>query len=146
MTTRCFRRIFSSAPERANPAGESTIHTPTSRTYNWVRHRVGSDPDEFIQTDCLDTNYRTVSISSIRFGRISISVQFFCRLDIFVWSLREPPLRLNGNVYRSVARPTNLYGSERWAVDGKMEQSTGVAEMRMLRRSGVTREGMYESV
>jgi len=50
-------------------------------------------------------------------------------------------MRLKGKFYRSVARPTGPYDLECWVVDRRIEQSTSVAETRMLRRmSGVTRD------
>jgi hypothetical protein len=40
--------------------------------------------------------------------------------------------RLKGKFYRSIARPTILYGLEYWVVDRKIEKSMSVAEIRML--------------
>jgi hypothetical protein len=52
-------------------------------------------------------------------------------------------MRLKGKLkfYRSVLKPTmHHYGSESWVVNRRIEQSMSVAEMRMLRMSGVARE------
>ena len=54
---------------------------------------------------------------------------------------RRIPLKLKGKFYRTVVRPTLIYGSECWPVKKKDVQKISVAEMRMLRwMSGVTRK------
>jgi hypothetical protein len=55
------------------------------------------------------------------------------------------PMRLKGKFYRSVVRPTMVYGYsymvQCWTVDRRIKQCISVAEMKMLRWiSGVTRE------
>jgi hypothetical protein len=42
------------------------------------------------------------------------------------------PMRLKGKFYRSVVKPTMLYGSECWAVNRRIEQNMSDAEMKML--------------
>ena len=43
------------------------------------------------------------------------------------------PLRLKGKFYKTVIRPTMLYGTEGWAVKKHYVSKMNVAEMRMLR-------------
>jgi len=42
------------------------------------------------------------------------------------------PMRLKSKYYKSVVRPTMLYGSESWVVDKKIEQRMSVSKIRML--------------
>ena len=47
---------------------------------------------------------------------------------------------VKGKVYKTVVRPTMIYGAETWAVKKAQEKKLDVAEMRMLRwMSGVTK-------
>jgi hypothetical protein len=49
-------------------------------------------------------------------------------------------MRLKGKFYKSIVRPTMLYGSECWAVDRTIEQTMSVAKMIILRwMNGATR-------
>jgi hypothetical protein len=43
------------------------------------------------------------------------------------------PLKLKGKFYRTVIRPTMLYGAEYWPTKRRHVQQVSVAEMRMLR-------------
>jgi len=50
-------------------------------------------------------------------------------------------MRLKGKFYKSIARPTMLYGSEYWVMNKIFLQRMSVAEMRLFRwMSEVTRE------
>jgi alpha-D-ribose 1-methylphosphonate 5-triphosphate synthase subunit PhnH len=51
------------------------------------------------------------------------------------------PIWLKSKMYRSIMRPTMLYGSECWVIDRKIEQSMSVVEMKMFRlTNGVTKD------
>jgi len=50
-----------------------------------------------------------------------------------VLSDKRNSIRLKVKFYRSVVRPTMLYGLECWAVDRRIEQNMKVAEIKMLR-------------
>ncbi|KAJ8715872.1 hypothetical protein PYW08_013157 [Mythimna loreyi] len=51
------------------------------------------------------------------------------------------PVRLKGQVYKTIIRPVLLYGSEAWPVLERHKQSLRVTEMNMLRwMSGVSRK------
>ena len=53
---------------------------------------------------------------------------------------RRMPVKLKGNVYKTVVRPALLYGAETWATTKGQEARLEVNEMRMLRwMCGVTR-------
>ena len=53
---------------------------------------------------------------------------------------RRMPVKLKGNVYKTVVRPALLYGAETWATTRGQEAGLEVKEMRMLRWvCGVTR-------
>ena len=53
---------------------------------------------------------------------------------------KRMPVKLKRNVYRTVVRPTMLYGAETWATTKRQESRIEVNEMRMLRwMCGVTR-------
>ena len=53
---------------------------------------------------------------------------------------RRMPVKLKGNVYKTVVRPAMLYGAETWATTRGQEARIYVNEMRMLRwMRGVTR-------
>ena len=53
---------------------------------------------------------------------------------------RRMPVKLKGNVYKTVVRPALLYGAEIWATTRGQEAGLEVKEMRMLRWvCGVTR-------
>jgi len=47
---------------------------------------------------------------------------------------KKIPMKLKDKFYRSVERPTMLYGLECWLVDRIIEQNLSVAEIRMLSR------------
>jgi len=48
-------------------------------------------------------------------------------------------MRMKGEFYKSMVKPTMVYDLECWAVDRKIELSTKVVKMKMLRgMSGVT--------
>jgi hypothetical protein len=50
------------------------------------------------------------------------------------------PIKLKGQVYKNLVKPTMLYVPKCWAVDRRIEQTISVVEMRMLRwMSGVIR-------
>ena len=57
---------------------------------------------------------------------------------------RRMPVKLKGNVYKTVIRPAMLYGAETWATTKRQEKRIEVTEMRMLqwmcRVCGVTRK------
>ena len=46
---------------------------------------------------------------------------------------RRMPVKLKGNVYKTVVRPALLYGAETWATARAQEARLEVNEMRMLR-------------
>lgn len=51
------------------------------------------------------------------------------------------PIRLKGKFYKNVVRPIMVYDLKCWVVDLRIEQSTRIAEIKMLRwMSGVTKE------
>ena len=53
---------------------------------------------------------------------------------------RRISLKVKGEVYKTVVRPTMMYGAETWAGKKAQEKKLDVAEMRMLRwMSGVTK-------
>ena len=55
---------------------------------------------------------------------------------------RRMPLKLKGNVYKTVVRPAQLYGADTWATTRVQEARLEVNEMRMMRWvCGVTRRG-----
>ena len=47
---------------------------------------------------------------------------------------RKMNVKINGKVYRTVVRPTLMYGAETWALMKAQEKKLEVAEMRMIRR------------
>ena len=54
---------------------------------------------------------------------------------------RRMPVKLKGNVYKTVIRQAMLYGAETWATMKRQEKRIEVTEMRMLRwMCGVTRK------
>ncbi|KAJ8737759.1 hypothetical protein PYW08_000354 [Mythimna loreyi] len=56
------------------------------------------------------------------------------------------PIRLKGQVYKTIIRPVLLYGSETWPVLERHKQSLRVTEMNMLRwMSGVSRKDRIKS-
>lgn len=47
----------------------------------------------------------------------------------------------NGKFYRSMVRPSMVFGLEYWVVESRIEQIISTAQMRMLRQvSGITGE------
>jgi len=52
-----------------------------------------------------------------------------------VWCLGDKriPMRVKDMFYKSVVKPTMLYGSECWVLDRKIKRTMSVAEMKMLR-------------
>lgn len=49
-----------------------------------------------------------------------------------LWKRRVPD-NVNGNVFKTVVKPTALYGSETWPVKRCHKKKLEVAEMKMLR-------------
>lgn len=59
---------------------------------------------------------------------------------------KKVPLEIKGKVYKSVVRPSLLYGSETWSLRKDQEKRIDVNEMRMLRFScGVTKKDRVEN-
>lgn len=50
---------------------------------------------------------------------------------------RKMPIKVKGNVYKTMVRPALLYGSECWTMYNTFEKKIQVTEMRMLRMSAV---------